>query len=618
MKTRLLSLVILVVAMGQANAQNLYESLKGVNTRWAFEHDIPEVLYELPAEENPIQAHLFWVHRILSERSTDHLNPEQLKNRNNSLQHLAEYAKAGVFPKNLYHPQRQPVFIDPFNTYCAVGHLIKESGNDPLARSISREMNYAYLLDMKMDKLDNWVAQSGFTPEELAWIQPGYPALQAFETMEEGVNGPVNAIHAYGSWEVVAAGNFDTAGVVQANNISTYIAGIAGYDWIPFGSPNGVSGQVMDMEEMNSNLIIAGDIWAAGTTSVGAGVVEWDGTQWNALGSFYVGALPNIVYDVEVYNNELYAAGFFRSEVTAPTTFRNFAKWDGSQWVALGSPNGTVKELFVHNGELVLGGDFTDIDGVTYNHIATFDGTVFGSLGNGVPTSVNAMEEYQGNLYVGCDLLSSSQQDTFAMGYFDGSQWTRLIGEPWQFTTQTNLHEVAIKCLQTTPFGLFAGGKISYPNFGTYGQNILRYHNGYIEGFGILDASVNALNYTPSGELYLGGDFNHAFGIAGMMFLNHITKVDIIQLFSVEDPLKVQTKLFPNPASQKVELSFDNPVEVEAMQLSSITGQSLRIPYQEEGQGRYSIDVSSLAAGTHVLTVHTDAGVLEKKLVIAR
>ncbi|HAD95880.1 MAG TPA: hypothetical protein DCG19_00665 [Cryomorphaceae bacterium] len=616
MKTRVLLFVFTLIGAASMQAQNLYESLKDVNERWAYEKNLPPEIFELPAEENPIQTHLFWVHRILSERPTDHLNNKQKQNRLTALQHLAQYAEAGVFPKNLYHAKRQPVFIDPYNTYCAVGYLIKTSGHDPLARKISREMNYAYLLDMEMKELNGWVGQSGFTPEELAWIQPGYPAIQNFQSMKAGIDGNVNTIIPLSSGDLLAAGTFDTAGTVAAGSIGNWISGIAGFDWVPFGG-TGVEHDVHDMLEWNGNIVVAGDIWQAGSTGIGSSVAMWDGSQWSSIGDFYIGALPNIVYDLEVYNNELYAAGWFRSKINATSMFQNFAKWDGSEWVGIGTPNAPVHSLTVHNGKLILGGAFEQIDGVTYNRVAAWDGTQFSTLANGVTNTVYALETHDGNLFAGCQLLSSSQQDTFAVGYFDGSQWTRVIGESWQFSWQTNLQSQSVKALESTPYGLFIGGNIVYPGFGTNGRNLLHYKDGWVGGFGVLDSTVNSLVYMNN-NLYIGGEFTHANNGGGMTYMNHITYVDVAAIFSTDELSGAAVALYPNPAQDHAQLTFENPVHVQEITISNIAGQALPIQFNEEGSGRYSMDVSHLSGGTHVLNVRTDAGTLERKLVIVR
>ena len=121
-----------------------------------------------------IQAHLQNVEEELRSRDVSHLSPELQAERERNLDRLHEYWVAGEFPHNTHVPWRQPVFIDRDGRACAVGYLMIESGWDDEARAISERENLAYLPNMKSPAVAEWVAQSGLTAEEAAWIQPTY------------------------------------------------------------------------------------------------------------------------------------------------------------------------------------------------------------------------------------------------------------------------------------------------------------------------------------------------------------------------------------------------------------------------------------------------------------
>lgn len=121
-----------------------------------------------------IQAHLQNVEQELRSRDVTHLSPELQAERERNLDRLHEYWTAGEFPHNTHVPWRQPVFIDRDGRACAVGYLMIESGWDEEARAISERENLAYLPNMKSPEVGEWVAQSGLTAEEAAWIQPTY------------------------------------------------------------------------------------------------------------------------------------------------------------------------------------------------------------------------------------------------------------------------------------------------------------------------------------------------------------------------------------------------------------------------------------------------------------
>ena len=121
-----------------------------------------------------IQAHFDEVEEVLRSRDVSHLSPELQEARRKNLDELVSYREAGEFPRNTYVPHRQPVFIDGDDRRCAVGHLMIESGFEEEARRISERENLAYLLEMESPEVEQWVALSGLTAEEAAWIQPGY------------------------------------------------------------------------------------------------------------------------------------------------------------------------------------------------------------------------------------------------------------------------------------------------------------------------------------------------------------------------------------------------------------------------------------------------------------
>lgn len=245
-----LSLLLLLVSWGTFAQESLYKTMVDVNARWTYETDYPQEVYEPVSITNPIQTHLFLVHKTLSQRATSHLSPQQKANREASLKALWSYAEEGAFPNNFTHPYRTPIFIGPKGNYCAVGHLLKESGYDAIAQQIKKKMNYAYLLDMQNGDLTKWVAQSGFTPEELAWIQPGYSPNPQYQKMKDGFNGPVSAFSVTSSGELLVGGRFDSSGTMPIQGLAQWMSGIAGFDWLPYSS-GGVRYEIFDIEHFN-------------------------------------------------------------------------------------------------------------------------------------------------------------------------------------------------------------------------------------------------------------------------------------------------------------------------------------------------------------------------------
>ncbi|MBK6527987.1 MAG: hypothetical protein IPG07_22010 [Crocinitomicaceae bacterium] len=74
--------------------------------------------------------------------------------------------------------------------------------------------------------------------------------------------------------------------------------------------------------------------------------------------------LDAFVYDLAVYDSELYVVGNFLT--AGGTTVNKIARWDGFNWSTVGNGSGsfsTTMCLIVHDNKLYMGGDFTSVDG---------------------------------------------------------------------------------------------------------------------------------------------------------------------------------------------------------------------------------------------------------------
>ena len=177
----LLFLFVMVFAYAAPKAQpkTLYDQLLSVNQEWKNQADVPAALRSTPAkafnEQQLIQFHLEQTEMLLRNRNKADLTGAQQKKRQSNLDTLHGYWQAGVFPVNDHYVGKQPYFIDKFNTYCAVGYLMQQSGGDDIAKDINRTQNFSYIIDIDHPHLMDWVMESGLSLDELALIQPAYP-----------------------------------------------------------------------------------------------------------------------------------------------------------------------------------------------------------------------------------------------------------------------------------------------------------------------------------------------------------------------------------------------------------------------------------------------------------
>ncbi|MCC6620732.1 MAG: hypothetical protein IT385_05730 [Deltaproteobacteria bacterium] len=132
------------------------------------------------AEALRMHTHLVYVRDWLASRPAT--RPELAPRRALILSHLDDYIGKGITPRNRALPWRNPVFVDDLGNVCAVGALIEatapDGGGRALVERIAARHRFAYLEDIDMPEVAAWIAGSGFTPLELASIQPGYEGPQ--------------------------------------------------------------------------------------------------------------------------------------------------------------------------------------------------------------------------------------------------------------------------------------------------------------------------------------------------------------------------------------------------------------------------------------------------------
>ena len=160
-------------------------------------------------EATRMKTHLGYVRALLAAGAPT--RPELAARRTELLDYLNDYIAKNITPANMDQPWRTPVFVDALGNMCAVGYLIERSVGRELVQRIAATHRFDYLEDIAMPEVAAWVAESGFTLDELASIQPGYmaPIIETWQVWD-----PANGRPADGPWEV-AIGGVTTNGTWQ-------------------------------------------------------------------------------------------------------------------------------------------------------------------------------------------------------------------------------------------------------------------------------------------------------------------------------------------------------------------------------------------------------------------
>ncbi len=192
----------------------------------------------------------------------------------------------------------------------------------------------------------------------------------------------------------------------------------------------------------------------------------------NSAGSWGAGfhlpnGVDNPVLALAVYNGELYVGGFFTQAGGASANY--IARWNGASWNTLGtgSTNGVnlgVRALAVYNGELYVGGGFTSAGGASANRIARWNGASWSALstgsGNGVNGDVRALAVYKGELYVGGGFTEAGGASANSIARWNGTSWNTLG------TGSGNGVNGSVNALAVYNNSLFLGGGFTLVNIG--------------------------------------------------------------------------------------------------------------------------------------------------------
>lgn len=237
--------------------------------------------------------------------------------------------------------------------------------------------------------------------------------------LEQGLNGPVNAVSVAGT-EVYVGGAFTQAGGVAVNRIAKW----DGTSWSPLGS--GLNDEVWAIAVRGTEVYVGGAFTQAGGAPAHR-IAKWDGTAWSALG----GGMDNAVRAIEFVGSSLIAGGNFSTAGGSPS--KSVAKWDGTQWTSLGGGiEWGVRCLKSVGSDLYAGGPFSMAGGMSVNLVAKWDGIGWSPLGDGLYSpsspSVSALEVIGDALFAGGYFTSSGPAQVRFIGQWNGSSWSAVGG----------------------------------------------------------------------------------------------------------------------------------------------------------------------------------------------
>ncbi|WP_438422332.1 PQQ-dependent sugar dehydrogenase [Aquimarina macrocephali] len=250
--------------------------------------------------------------------------------------------------------------------------------------------------------------------------------IGSWTALNQGVNGVVQAIASDSNGNIYHGGNFSKAGNISANNIAVWNKNTG---WSTLGS--GANGSINTLKIASNGNLYAGGVF----TKIGGinanNIAVWNGSQWSALGPGIDGTIATIETDS---NNNVFVGGVFKT--INGTTARNIAKWNGSQWSALedatnkkSGTNNEIRSLAIgSDGTLYVGGNFDEAGGNIAKRIATWNGSNWGTLGDGTSGFVEAITTTPTTIYIGGNfaLAGNTTVNRIAKWNIATNSWSKL------------------------------------------------------------------------------------------------------------------------------------------------------------------------------------------------
>ncbi len=232
-------------------------------------------------------------------------------------------------------------------------------------------------------------------------------------------------------------------------------------------------------------------------------IAKWDGTNWHALGTGANAAVNALITD----GTTLYAGGSFTSIGGVSSSL---AKWNGSSWSTVGGQSvsgGGVNTLLFNNGLLYAGGDFTFVGVTNIKRVAAFDGSNWYSFGSGFDQGVNALAHDGTTLYAGGGFTTSGGVTARRVAKWNGSSWVEL-------GTGLDNSCYSLLCIGSD---LYAAGYFTTAG-GVAAKNIAKWNGSAWSALGDgLNLSVYSLT-EMNGDIYAGGAFTSS-GVNSMKYM---------------------------------------------------------------------------------------------------
>ena len=349
---------------------------------------------------------------------------------------------------------------------------------------------------VKRDPQGNWCK----------WNGTGYDNSLKGQGTVQGLNGIVRCMAEGPDGKIYVGGNFTNAGGVAA---ADYIArwNPVSEEWEAVGVPNTGAASINTVScldfDASGNLYVGGIFTNFGDVAAADYFAKWNGTNWTALGS----GIDSQVYDIEISpSGIIYICGGFET-AGGDTNCNRIAYYDtgSSNWkpLATGFNNFVYSIKFLPNNNLYIGGGFTD---AAYPYLCKWNGTAFSAVGTAGDIGGNVYHLNHlpsGEIVVGGEFSNAGgNPNADKIVLWNGASW-KALGTG----TNTGVRQTAI----TSDGKLYVIGSFTIAGGLTLTDRVAVWSNGAWQPLDIdLPGTAESYSVLPAsdGSLYIGGDYS--------------------------------------------------------------------------------------------------------------
>lgn len=230
-------------------------------------------------------------------------------------------------------------------------------------------------------------------------------AFEVVDPEEDPFQTGGNSLCSFGG-ALIVVGRFTNANGVAKTR------GVAGWDGEAYFALGDILDEVTGVT-LRACTIHQGNLWVGGLFSQEPEnninlIAEWNGSVWET--THFASNDPNATqapHALQSFNNKLSVAGV-----------GEIHEWTGATWntisttVKQGGGDGTIFALTVFESDLIVGGDFSDINSVSLANVGRWDGTTFKTLGSGLLGVVNGLIVFKSDLYAIGLFSTNGESDT--------------------------------------------------------------------------------------------------------------------------------------------------------------------------------------------------------------